>query len=306
MPALVILAATAVVASLPLLWWSVASARQAVPRPIDRRVLAGDLGPADLRAASLQLSAHERAVAPLLRSVAAFARRLTPIAWIESLERRLTLAGRPRAWPIERVLIAKVALGVLGALLGALFFAGNRTLLTLLAWGALTLIGYFTPDLLLHSRGQERQGAIGVALPDTLDQMTISVEAGLGFEAAMARAGHTGTGPLADELVRTLQEVQIGVPRAKALRNLADRTAHDDLRRFALAVVQAEIYGIPIADILRAQAGEQRDKRRQRAEEHAMKLPVKILFPLAICILPTLFIVLLGPAVIQLARMFDG
>jgi tight adherence protein C len=176
----------------------------------------------------------------------------------------------------------------------------------LLGWLCFTTLAYFTPDLLVHSRGQERQESIGKALPDTLDQMTIAVEAGLGFETAMARAGRTGTGPLADELVRTLQEVQLGVPRSKAMRNLADRTDQSDLRHFVLAVIQAESYGIPIADVLRTQAAEQRVKRRQRAEEQAMKIPVKIIFPLILCILPTLFIVILGPAAIQVSRSLFG
>jgi tight adherence protein C len=301
----VFLAAAAVAASVPLLWWSVASARTGT-RTVDRSVLVGDGGTVDLRTAVLQRSATERTVKPLAGALARLARRLTPVGWIESLDRRLSLVGRPAAWPIERVLIAKVALGLTAFGVGFLAFSGNRTLMWLLAWGGMTALGYFAPDLLLHSRGQERQEAITKALPDTLDQMSISVEAGLGFESAMARAGKTGAGPLAAELVRTMQEIQIGVPRTKALRNLADRIESPDLRHFVLAVVQAESYGIPVADVLRTQAAEQRVKRRQRAEEHAMKIPVKIIFPLILCILPTLFIVILGPAVIQISRTLFG
>ncbi len=301
----VILAAAAVAASIPLLWWSVAGARTG-GRTIDRSVLAGGGGTVDLRTAVLRRSASDRAVKPMADSLVRVARRLTPVGWIESLERRITLAGRPPAWPIERVLIAKVVLGVAMFGVGFLAFSGNRTVGWLLVWGAMTALGYFAPDLLLYSRGKERQEAITKALPDTLDQMSISVEAGLGFESAMARAGKSGAGPLAAELVRTMQEIQIGVPRTKALRNLADRVESPDLRHFVLAVVQAESYGIPIADVLRAQAAEQRSKRRQRAEEHAMKIPVKIIFPLVLCILPTLFIVILGPAVIQISRTLFG
>jgi tight adherence protein C len=301
----VFLAAAAVAASVPLLWWSVASARTGT-RTVDRSVLVGDGGTVDLRTAVLQRSATERTVKPLAGALARLARRLTPVGWIESLDRRLSLVGRPAAWPIERVLIAKVALGLTAFGVGFLAFSGNRTLMWLLAWGGMTALGYFAPDLLLHSRGQERQEAITKALPDTLDQMSISVEAGLGFESAMARAGKTGAGPLAAELVRTMQEIQIGVPRTKALRNLADRIESPDLRHFVLAIVQAESYGIPVADVLRTQAAEQRVKRRQRAEEHAMKIPVKIIFPLILCILPTLFIVILGPAVIQISRTLFG
>lgn len=302
MPLLVYLAAAAVAVSIPLLWWTIAGDRT---KPVDRSVLMGPGGTPDLRVAHLQYSAAERA-RPALGSLGHFARRLTPVGWYEALEERLVLAGRPAAWTMERVLVAKLALGGLGLAFGFFAFADKRTLLWLLVWGGMTVLGYFTPDLLLYSRGIERRAAIQKSLPDTLDQMTIAVEAGLGFESAMARAGKTGHGPLADELVRTLQEVQVGVLRAKALRNLADRTRQDDLRHFVLAVIQAEGYGIPVADVLRTQAAEQRVKRRQRAEEKAMKLPVKILFPLILCILPTLFIVILGPAAIQMSRTLFG
>jgi tight adherence protein C len=304
MPLPVILAAAAVALSVPILWWALASGRSQTT--VDRAVLMGVEGPADLRAATLQASASDRAVKPVAWWLVGVARRLTPSAWVESLDRRLMLCGRPAAWPIERVLIAKIVLGAVTFLLGLYLFADHRTLLWFFLWGCLTALGYFAPDLLLHSRAEERRDAIGKALPDTLDQMTIAVEAGLGFEAAMARAGRTGAGPLAEELVRTLQEIQVGVPRGKALRDLADRTEQDDLRHFVLAVVQAESYGIPIANVLRTQAGEQRLKRRQRAEEQAMKLPVKIIFPLILCIMPTLFLVVLGPAAIQIVRMFSG
>ncbi len=301
----VILAAAAVAASLPLLWWALAGARPGA-RTVDRSVLVGSSGTVDLRAATLQRSARERAVRPFAGGLVRFARRLTPVAWIESLDRRITLSGRPKAWPIERVLIAKVVLGVAAFGVGFLAFSGNPTVGWLGVWGGMTALGYFAPDLLLYSRGKERQETISRELPDTLDQLSISVEAGLGFEAALSRVGRSGMGPLAAELVRTMQDIQVGVPRTKALRNLADRVESPDLRHFVLAVVQAESYGIPIADVLRTQAAEQRTKRRQRAEEQAMKIPVKIIFPLVLCILPTLFIVILGPAVIQISRTLFG
>ena len=306
MSLIVVLGSAAIAISLPLLWWSVAASRTMTARTVDRETLMGGTGPVDLRAAVLQRSAGERAVRPVLGWLARGARRLTPYGWIEALERRITLAGRPVAWPIERVLIAKLVLAATAFGLGLLLFAEARTPLLLGTWLGSTALAYVAPDLLLYSRGKERQVAIGKALPDTLDQMTIAVEAGLGFESAMTRAGRTGTGPLAEELVRTMQDIQVGVPRGRALRNLSDRVENDDLRHFVQAVLQAESYGIPIADILRTQAGEQRVKRRQRAEEHAMKIPVKIVFPLILCILPTLFIVILGPAVIQISRTLFG
>ena len=305
MPIEVILAAVAVAASIPLFIWALAGTPRTAAREASREALAGRATP-DLRTADLQRSVGERAVQPTLGWLVGLGRRITPLGLIEALEYRITLAGRPPAWPIERVLIVKVLLGAIGFVLGFLLFADNRTLLWLLLWGAIVALGYFTPDLLLYSRGQERQEAITKELPDTLDQMTISVEAGLGFESAMARAARSGEGPLAQELTRTLQEIQVGVPRSRAMRDLSERTTSEDLRHFVLAVIQAEKYGIPIADVLRTQAQEQRTKRRQRAEEHAMKIPVKIVFPVVLCILPTLFIVILGPAVIQITRMFAG
>ena len=135
--------------------------------------------------------------------------------------------------------------------------------------------------------------------------MTIAVEAGLGFDSAMARAGRNGTGPLAQELIRTLQEIQVGQLRRTAYEQLAQRTDVPDLRRFVRALIQADAYGISVADVLRTQAAELRLKRRQRAEEKAQQVPVKVIFPLLVCILPVLFIVLLGPTVINMMEAFS-
>ncbi len=304
-PIQVILAAAAVAASLPILWWAIASARSDPSQAVASN-LAGATGTTDLREAVLGRSAGERAVRPFVAILAERARRLSPAGWVRALERRITLAGRPPAWPLERVLAVKLLLLPLGAGIGFLLWSANPTVGWLVLAIGVTALFYFTPDLLLYSRGAERQKEILLELPDTLDQMTICVEAGLGFEAAMARSGQSGKGPLADELVRTLQEMQVGVSRSAALRNLADRTTVSDLRQFALAIIQAESYGVPVADVLRTQAGELRVKRRQRAEEHAMKIPVKIVFPLILCILPALFVVILGPAAIRITRTLFG
>ncbi len=136
--------------------------------------------------------------------------------------------------------------------------------------------------------------------------MTVTVEAGLAFDGAMARAGRSGDGPLHRELSRTMQDVQAGMTRSEALKSLVARTEVDDLRNFVQGVVQAEAYGVPIARVLRIQASEMRVKRRQRAEEAAMKLPVKILFPIMLFILPVIFIVLLGPAGIRISQTLGG
>jgi len=164
-------------------------------------------------------------------------------------------------------------------------------------------LGYLAPDVILYGRGADRQQQILRELPDTLDQLTISVEAGLGFDAALQRVAASGTGPLAEELTRVLSEIKVGVPRGESLKKLLTRTSVHELRHFILALQQAEQFGLPVARVLRIQSGELRMKRRQRAEEAAMKIPVKIVFPLVVCIFPSLFVVLLGPAMIRVARV---
>ncbi|MCO4275109.1 type II secretion system F family protein [Pseudarthrobacter sp. HLT3-5] len=232
--------------------------------------------------------------------------RLTPPAYVRKLDRLLSLAGRPLSMPLEKVLGAKIALGLAGASLGIYLSVVGSTPMMKLAGIFLLFLGYFIPDLMLYSKGTERQKAMQLELANTLDQMLISVEAGLGFEGAMARAGENGKGPLAEELVRTLQDMQVGRSRRESYQALAERTNIPELRSFVQAVVQADTYGIAISRVLRIQAKVMRVKRRQRAEEKAMKLPVMILFPLLFFIFPVLFIAILGPAVINTVVTFSG
>lgn len=232
--------------------------------------------------------------------------RLTPKGYAGWLDKLLAKAGRPARMPLERLLIAKPALALVTALIGILLIVRSPTGTVFILAASLTALAYFVPDILIHSRGAERQKAIEMELPNTLDQMLISVEAGLGFESALGRAGQNGTGPLAEELVRTLQDMQVGRSRKDAYLAMSDRTDVPDLRSFVRSVVQADAYGIALANVLRTQAKQMRVKRRQRAEEKAMKLPVKVLFPLMFCILPVLFIVVIGPAVINVMNNFVG
>ncbi|NJC23134.1 tight adherence protein C [Arthrobacter pigmenti] len=233
-------------------------------------------------------------------------RALTPSGYVRKLDHLLALAGRPASMPLGRVLAAKPALCLGAAALGVLMAsAAQKPVITVLAL-FLTVLGYFIPDLLLYSKGQERQKAMQLELANTLDQMLISVEAGLGFESAMQRAGETGKGPLAQELVRTLQDMQVGRSRRESYLALAERTSIPELRSFVKAVVQADAYGIALSGVLRTQAKVMRVKRRQRAEEKAMKLPVTVLFPLLFFIFPVLFIIILGPAVINAIATFSG
>jgi tight adherence protein C len=230
--------------------------------------------------------------------------RLTPAGYVNRLDRLLSLAGRPASMPLGRLLAAKPALGLAGGVLGLVIIAGGPTPILKLVGLFVFFLGYFIPDLMLYSKGQERQKAMQLELANTLDQMLISVEAGLGFEGAMARAGENGKGPLSEELVRTLQDMQVGRSRREAYLALAERTNIPELRSFVQAVVQADTYGIAISRVLRVQAKVMRVKRRQRAEEKAMKLPVNILFPLLFFIFPVLFIAVLGPAVINTIETF--
>ncbi len=296
LPIPVIVAAAAIAVAIPLAvasWWAGRAAAAATS--------VGDAF-TDLRSVDLERSALDRVLRPASAALARRMRRFTPAGWVATLERKITLAGAERSWPLERVLAVKAMVAV-GGVLGALStLRADRGLSFLLTTLALTAGVYFVPDLILGGRAKERQTAIEVALADTLDQVTIAVEAGLAFEAAIARAAHTGRGPFAVELMRALQEMQLGASRQEALRNLAERTEVPDLRTFIFAVIQAEGYGLPIAQVLRVQSAELRDKRRVRAEERALKVPVKIIFPLVSCIFPSLFIVLLGPAAIRIWR----
>ena len=235
-----------------------------------------------------------------------FVKRLAPKSYSNWLKKLLNRAGRPVGLPIQRLLVLKPLLALTVFFVGFLAIMSNSSrnviLLTVLA----TVLAYFTPDILLDSRAKDRKSEIDLALPNTLDQVLISVQAGLGFESAMTKAAISGKGPLSEELRRTLQDIQMGRNRAESYLDLADRTDVKDLRSFVRAIIQADKYGISIANVLRTQADELRIKRRQRAEEKAMKLPVKILFPLIFTILPVLFIVILSPLVLDIGKMFGG
>jgi len=169
-----------------------------------------------------------------------------------------------------------------------------------------TALGYLLPSVQVAAMANRRQRAIQRQLSDVMDLLTISVEAGLGFDAALAQVVKNVPGPLAEELTRLLQEVQIGVGRADAFRHLADRTSVPELQAFVLSMIQADLFGVSIANVLRAQSRELRQKRRQRAEETAQKIPVKLLFPMIFLVMPATFIVLLGPGAIRIYDQFFG
>ena len=188
---------------------------------------------------------------------------------------------------------------------GGLFAASAISLPPLcgfVAIGLLTLVGFILPDVTVSRKVEERQREILRTLSDTLDLLTISVEAGLSLNAAIAQVVQNVPGVLSSEFARMLQEIQLGVPRTEAFRHLAERTDVEELNAFALAMIQADVFGVSIASVLRTQAQQLRIKRRQRAEQKAQQTPVKIVFPLILCILPSLFVVIIGPGAIRIAR----
>ena len=227
--------------------------------------------------------------------------RLSPVGARNSMQRRLDRAGNPERWTPERMLAVKgLGLVVLGSVGAALALRHPALLVLTGAVGAAA--GFFLPDVLLYNAGLKRQQRLAVSLPEALDLLTICVEAGLGFDAALAQVARNLNGPLAAEFARVLQEMQIGKSRAEAMRALAERTSVPELRVFVSALTQSAEMGIPVASVLREQAKEMRVRRRQRAEAQAQKIPVKITFPLIGCMLPALFIMVLGAGAIGIAH----
>jgi tight adherence protein C len=248
----------------------------------------------------------ERVVAPAFRRLVALGRRLTPGGSVEKIRHRLEEAGSPPRWTVDRVLAFKmlgaVAGGVLGLAAAVLLHSGPVRLVGIPAVAAVA--GFLVPNLALYQLAHGRAERIQRELPDSLDLLTITVEAGLAFDAALSQVARNTEGPLADEFFRVLKEMQIGMGRQEALKALGERANVADLRQFVTAMVQADSFGIPIGNVLRVQANEMRLKRSQRAEEKAQKVPVKILFPLIFCILPVLFIVVIGPAGVGIFHAF--
>jgi tight adherence protein C len=249
---------------------------------------------------------RERVVEPLVGWFGTLGHRLTPSDQPELIQRRLNLAGNPVGWDVDRVIAFKVLGLIVGLVVGTGVGVGfNLSLpIDIILAVATTLLGFYAADIALHQAAYTRNERMRRDLPDALDLLTISVEAGLAFDAALAQVARNTQGPLAGEFVRVLQEMQIGLGRIEALRALSERTQLPELRSFITAMVQADTFGVPIAGVLRVQSREQRTKRSQRAEEAAQRVPVKILFPLIFCILPTLFIVVIGPAAIEIYRSF--
>ena len=239
---------------------------------------------------------RDRGVAPLVNSISHSFARLLPERQGEVLRQRLERAGDPTTPGLL------FGLRVILALLGlSLFALGARMALIALA---LALLGWRLPDFWLAQRISARQRTFGRALPDVMDLLSVSVEAGLGFDAALARVSERFPDPISTEFGRALREIQLGRPRAEALRSFAARVGLAELDGFVSSIVQADELGIGIANVLRAQSEHMRTLRRQKAQEKALKTPIKMLFPLVFFIFPAIFVVLLGPAVLSFSKIF--
>jgi tight adherence protein C len=246
-------------------------------------------------------------LSPAVKQVSALSRSLTPKGATAWLQRWLDYAGNPPAWPPTRVMEMQgqglLVLAFVGGVVGFALGLSPVSILVAVLIGA--LLGFWLPFAVVYDLGKRRQQDLRRQLPDALDLLTLSVEAGLGFDAATAQVARSMPGALAREFARMLHEMQMGQRRADALRALASRTTVLELRTVATSLVQAGELGIPIAHVLREQASQMRVRRRQRAEEEARKLPVKVIFPLILCLFPALFIVVIGPAVINIMHAFN-
>lgn len=249
----------------------------------------------------LQADFSERAVAPVMQGIGRFALRFTPTGWVAKAQHKLVLAGWAErmdgnTWAAIRILA--IVGSIVLAFLAVPIVSG--TMMKFLVGGLLLVIGFFGPEASLNRAIDDRRKSMEKQLPDIIDLLVISVEAGLGFEAAMGRVVQNVPGELSREFQRTLQETRVGVSRHEALRNMSERTDVDDLNSFILALIQADQFGVSIARMLRVQAEEMRVRRRQRIQEKAFAAPVKMIFPMLLCIFPSIFIVILGPAVMNI------
>jgi tight adherence protein C len=260
----------------------------------------------DVRDQEMLAPISERVFNPVLSGLAQVAQRFTPHGYREQVARRLVLAGTPADLNVDQILVLKL----LGLFSGLIWLPIVLVALQLTGFIALVFIvvlwfaSFMGSDVYLSRKIEARQHEIAVQLPDVLDLLVISVEAGLGFEQALERTTTAVPGPLADEFRRMLRETRYGATRAEALKAMDERCDVAELRTFILAMLQADTFGVSISRLLRAQADEMRIRRRLRAQEQAQKAPVKMLFPLVFCIFPSIFVVILGPAIIQLMENF--
>jgi tight adherence protein C len=262
----------------------------------------------DLRDQEMLAPITDRVLTPMVEGLSALASRLSPQGYREEIARKLVLGGHPGGLTVDQVLVLKL-LGMVSGILWlplvfVIFHMSGGIGLIVIAF--LWFGSFMLPDVYISKAISARKHDIAVQLPDILDLLVISVEAGLGFEQALERTTNAVPGPLSDEFRRMLRETRIGATRADALRAMDERCDVPELRTFILAMLQADTFGVSVSRLLRSQADEMRIRRRLRAQAQAQKAPVKMLFPLVFCIFPSIFVVILGPAMIQLSAAFKA
>jgi len=267
----------------------------------------GTMQAKNLEELELQSPFIERTLRPLVARLSGSMSRVASSSFQEKAEKRLALAGNPGNLRVADWLGIKAVAAVIGALLFVFLFGvvgilGLPAALRLVMGAVGLMFGYTIPEFWLGGRVKKRQHAILLQIPDALDLLTISVRAGLGFDAALAKVVEKLEGPLTDEFRRALAEVRVGKTRREALRDIVPRTEVAPLTNFIGAIIQAEQLGVSISKVLQVQSEQLRIERRQRAEEMAAKAPIKMLFPLVGCIFPSLFIIILGPAIILIMQ----
>jgi tight adherence protein C len=255
---------------------------------------------ADARQAELSTPFSERLARPLLNAFSSLASRLLPKEMVVSLERKVVRSGQTGGFTAKDYLGMKLIFAFLLPFVIYIMSRGNVDGRVLFLMGITFLVGWKFPDMQLETKGRIRRETMEKTFPDVLDLLTVSVEAGLGFDGALAKVVEKSKGPVADEFRRVLHEVKMGKTRREALRDFADRSGVDDIQSFAGAIIQSDQLGLNIGKTLKTQSDQMRRKRRQRIEEKAMKVPVKMLIPMVLFIFPTIFVVLLGPALIMI------
>ncbi|MFY9115303.1 MAG: type II secretion system F family protein [Dethiobacteria bacterium] len=257
----------------------------------------------DIRDAELQKSFTDRVIRPTLKKVARAFNKLLPTSIVEELQPKLNRAGNPGGLLAGEYLTIKVLCIIVVSLLGIPIFVKLSFFQMIMAVAGVVLGIWILPDYYLTSLANKRAREIEKSMPDILDLLTVSVEAGYGWDAALIKVTEKRKGPLAEEFQRVAQEVKMGKPRRDALRDLAIRINVDSVTTFTTAIIQADQLGLSLGDVLRVQSDQIRHKRRQEIEEEAMKAPIKMLIPMLIFIFPVIFIVLLGPAVVQILKV---
>ena len=246
----------------------------------------------------------ERAVQPFLEGVTNLGKRFTPVGYVDKVRQKFVYAGLPEQASVDRFLAIRVVTVVVAVVAFLLLFVlnllGLQGMMRLALPGIVIAVMLLGPDSWLNRKVAERQHEIQISLPDVMDLLVISVEAGLGFEQAMDRVVNSVPGPLTEEFSRTLGETQAGAARSDAMRAMDERCNVPELRSFVMAIIQADTFGVSIGRVLRGQADEMRIKRRQLAQERAQKAPVKMLIPMVFCIFPALFVIVLGPAILNI------